>query len=99
MRFVIGLLLGFGIGFAAVILLAPERPKAAERKWPPTADEEAPAPGGNHRAAGGLQSFMSSLRGHLDEAVSEAKKASAEAEKEMRSRYQKMAKRPDASGK
>lgn len=94
MRFVIGLLLGLGIGFAGAILLAPERPRNGERHRPPTAEEEAPAPGGNHRAAGGLQSFMESLRAHLDEAMSEAKKASTEAEKEMRARYQKMARRP-----
>jgi gas vesicle protein len=88
MRFIMGLLLGFGIGFAVAILFAPERARTGERRWAPAGKEEGPAPGGNHHAAEGARSVADSLRARLDEAVSEARKASAEAEKEMRTRYQ-----------
>lgn len=92
MRFVMGLLLGFGIGFAAAILFAPERRKEGEGRWPGAGgEEEEGAIGGNHRGAESLQQFVRSLRERIDEALAEAKKASSEAEREMRSRYQKMA--------
>lgn len=92
MRFIMGLLLGFGIGFAAAILFAPERRKEGEGRWPGAGGqkEEEAATGGNHRGAGGLQQFMRSVRERIEEALAEAKEASAEAEREMRSRYQKV---------
>ncbi len=94
MRFILGLLLGFGIGFAAAILFAPERTQKARPKWPKAGEEEPqPAPAGNHQGASGLQSFMRTLRERLDEALAEAREASAEAEREMRARYQRMARR------
>lgn len=98
MRFLIGLLLGFGIGFAAAILFAPERPKV-ERLWPRSTEEGGEKPeDGNHHAAGGVQQVLQSFRDHLKEAASEAKQASEEKQTEMRARYQKMAKR-EAEGK
>lgn len=94
MRFIMGLLLGFGIGFAAAILFAPERRKEHEARWPGAEEEkEEGAAGGNHRGAGGLEQFMRSMRERIDEALAEAKEAAAEAEREMRSRYQKMVRR------
>lgn len=92
MRFVMGLLLGFGIGFAAAILFAPERRKEGEGRWPGAGGqkEEEAAAGGNHRGAAGLQQFIRSVRERIDEAFAEAKEASAEAEREMRSRYHKV---------
>jgi gas vesicle protein len=99
MRFILGLLLGFGIGFAGAILFAPERPQKAGPKWPgPAGEGGEPAAAGNHQGASGLQSFMRTLREHLDEALAEAREASAQAEREMRARYQKMARRGGAKG-
>lgn len=97
MRFIMGLLLGFGIGFAAAILFAPERPQKAGPKWAGTGKEGGqPAAAGNHQRASGLQSCMHTLRERLDEALAEAREASAEAEREMRARYQRMARRSGA---
>lgn len=97
MRFIMGLLLGFGIGFAAAILFAPERPqKPAVRRPGAPAEAGEPAAAGNHQGASGLQSFMRTLRKRLDEALAEAKEASADAEREMRARYQRMARRASA---
>jgi gas vesicle protein len=77
MRFVIGLLLGFGIGFAGAILFAPEKKK--EREWTPHSHGE--APGGN--------GLVSTVRERVSEAMGEAREAKKQAEREMMERYER----------
>jgi gas vesicle protein len=96
MRFVIGLLLGFAIGFAGAILFAPEKPRRGEAGWPEGLEEEA-GPSGNHDVVGGLQRMVRTVQDHVNEAWAEAKQAADEAEKEMRARYEKAAGRTAGS--
>lgn len=81
MRFILGLLIGICIGFAASVLLASEK------------DE---SPGGRTaegRANGA--SPLDGLRERFDEAMGEAKKAQHEAEEKMTQRYRKIVGRSD----
>ncbi|TMB96690.1 MAG: hypothetical protein E6J42_08895 [Chloroflexi bacterium] len=97
MRFVIGLLLGFGIGMAAAILFAPEK-KPESPRWP----EGHPARmslDGNKGATGGLQETVRGLQERVNEAWEEARKASMEAEREIQARYEEMKRRGAAAKK
>lgn len=87
MRFIIGLLLGLGLGFAGAILLAPERGRLREA---PAGEEPSGEGGfgGNHDTMAGLRRAMRGLREQVEEAWTEARQAAQEAEKEMRARYQ-----------
>lgn len=90
MRFIIGLLLGFGIGFVGALLLAPE--KRERREGAPPGGEEPLGEEGfgeNHDSLAGLRRAMQSLREQVLEAWEEAREASREAEEEMRARYQR----------
>jgi len=94
MRFLIGLLLGFAGGFAAVVLLAPLCLRESARAKGVSPEEEGEAAGGeNHDFMSPLRRAMRSLKGQAREAWAEAVEASEEAEKEMRARYQRMARR------
>lgn len=94
MRFLIGLLLGFGIGFAIATLFAPERTKRGDDLWaegaePPAPEGERAAQNGSKGVVDGFQKMVRSFQEHLNEAWVEAKQASDEAEREMRARYDK----------
>jgi len=91
MRFLIGLALGFGVGFAGAVLFAPERTKRREVDWPAGTAEEVrpPAFEEDHNIMGSLKSALRSVREQVSEALEEAKKAQAEAERELRERYEK----------
>jgi gas vesicle protein len=91
MRFVLGLLIGFAIGLGGAILFAPDKRKAVESGWPPHREETSTAGGANHRDGGALRGALGSLRERLNEALTEAKAASQQAEKDMMARYYKMA--------
>ena len=95
MRFLIGLLSGFAVGFGGAVLFAPEKRKEREGQWPPGVETPPPGPGaeGNGTMAA-LQRAMQGLRERINEALEEAKKAQQEAEKEMQARYEKIAGRP-----
>ncbi len=82
MRFILGLLIGICIGFAASVLLAPEKDEAASE-------------GADDRRANGAGGALQDLRKHFDEALGEAKKAQREAENKMTERYRKIVGRPD----
>ncbi len=90
MRFIFGLFLGFGIGLAAALLMAPE--KGAWRR-----EEERPGEKGdleerlgeNHDAMAGLRRAMRGLQGQVQEAWEEARETAQEAEKELRARYER----------
>lgn len=98
MRFIIGLLLGLGIGFSAALLLAPE--KGRLREGAPS-DEERPDEettsegfGENHDSMAGLRRAMKGLREQVQEAWEEARQAAQEAEKELRARYERTVSKP-----
>jgi hypothetical protein len=88
MRFVIGLLLGLGIGLAAALLLGPGR--APHRDEEP-GGEEVPEEGfaQNDDAGAALRRAVRQLQGQIQEAWEEARQAAQEAEKEMRARYER----------
>ena len=85
MRFILGLLIGICIGFAASVLLAPGKDE--------TAGERAPESRAN--GAGSVRSTFDGLRKQFDEAMGEAKKAQREAEEKMTERYRKIVGRSD----
>ena len=90
MRFIFGLLLGFGIGLAAALLMAPE--KGAWRREEERPGEEGDLEerlGENHDAMAGLRRAMRGLQGQVQEAWEEAREAAQEAEKELRARYER----------
>ena len=97
MRFLIGLLIGLALGFAGAILFAPAKARDSRQEWPPTA-ERPPAPAGEaNGATAALQRAVHGLRERVNEALTEARQAQDEAEKDMQARYEKVAGRP--SGK
>ncbi len=85
MRFILGLLIGVCIGFAASVLLAPGKDATAEER----------ASEGQANGTGGVSSALDGLRKQFDEAMGEAKKAQREAEDKMTERYRKIVGRSD----
>lgn len=94
MRFIIGLLLGLGIGFAGALLLAPERGRLREDA---PSGEETPSEGfgENHDSMAGLRRAMKGLQEQVQEAWDEARQAAQEAEKELRQRYERTVSKPE----
>ncbi len=78
MRFLLGVVLGFGVGFAGSVLFAPEKKKEAD--WVPSR----PQPLKN--GAGGI---LETIKERVTQAMSEAKDARKQAEREMRDRYER----------
>ena len=91
MRFLIGLLLGFAVGFGSAILFAPERQKREEKAWQaaPPPEEPEGGPLEDHDIFGAMRRAVRSLQTQLREAWSEAGEAAEEAEREMWSRYER----------
>jgi len=87
MRFVLGLAIGFGIGLGGAILFAPEKKKPAP-DWLP-AQARASIPGNGAQPEGGLKSVLAKVRTRLDEAMSEAREAQQQAERDMQARYER----------
>ncbi len=85
MRFILGLLIGICIGFAASVLLPSEKDEASAGT---ATDDRA-------NGAGGARSAFDGLRKQFDEAMGEAKKAQREAEEKMNERYRKIVGRSD----
>ncbi|MEE8346073.1 MAG: hypothetical protein V3S20_01875 [Dehalococcoidia bacterium] len=94
MRFIIGLLLGLGIGFSGALLLAPKRGRLREGA---PSDEETPSEGlgENHDSMAGLRRAMKGLQEQVQEAWDEARQAAQEAEKELRQRYERTVSKPE----
>jgi gas vesicle protein len=90
MRFIIGLLVGLGVGLAAALLLAPEKGQR-RREGDPLSDEASGVQelGEDRDALAGLQRAMRGLQEQVQEAWQEARKAAQEAEREMRNRYER----------
>ena len=85
MRFILGLLIGVCIGFAASVLLAPGKDATAGER---TSE-------GHANGTGGVSSALDDLRKQFDEAMGEAKKAQREAEEKMNDRYRQSVSHPD----
>jgi gas vesicle protein len=84
-RFVLGVAIGLGAGFAVAILFAPQKKDRAT--WTPRSahDPESKPP-----------SWLDDVRDRFDEALMEAEEVRKETEREMNKRYQKAIKRtPD----
>jgi gas vesicle protein len=95
MRFIIGLLLGLGIGLVAALLLAPAKGQRRRQVGPPSKEASgAEELGEDHNALAGLQRTMWGLQEHVQEAWEEARQATQEAEGEMRARYQRAVTKP-----
>jgi len=95
MRFIIGLLLGLGIGLVAALLLAPEKGQRRREGEPP--GEEASGAvglGEGQDALAGLQRAMRGLQEQVQEAWEEARQAAQEAEREIRARYERTVSKP-----
>ncbi len=95
MRFIIGLLLGLGIGLvAALLLLSPE--KGRGREGEPPGDEASPDARfpENHDSLAGLRRAMGRLQEQVQEAWEEARQAAQEAEQDMRARYDRAVTKP-----
>jgi gas vesicle protein len=78
MRFLLGVVLGFGVGFAGSVLFAPE--KKPEAEWVPG------QPQASKNGAGGI---LDMVKERVTQAMSEAKDARKQAEREMRDRYER----------
>jgi gas vesicle protein len=78
MRFLLGVVLGFGVGFAGAVLFAPE--KKPEADW---------APGQPQASRDGASGLLDTIRERVTQAMTEAKDARKQAEREMRDRYEK----------
>ncbi len=98
MRFLIGLLLGLGLGFAGALLFAPERHPRTRDTWDiPPQEEELPARASqNHDFTAALRRALRSLQDQVQEAWDEARQAAQDAEQEMRQRYERSVRRPAA---
>lgn len=91
MRFIIGILLGFAIGFAGAILFAPQAsPLRQTEGQGEDATGEAIRKFGRNDQANKFQGTFKSLRKRVDEALEEAKKAADEAEQQVRKRFDEM---------
>jgi hypothetical protein len=81
MRFILGLAIGFGAGFAGAVLFAPDLRR--ETEGGPAALDADDSIGGAFRRT------LRSAQDQVHEALDEAKKAQAEKEAEMRARYER----------
>ncbi len=98
MRFILGLLLGFSIGFGGAILFAPEK-RRTEAKWPEGHPASVASVDGDRSVSGSVQSAFRTLQEHVNQAWDEARKAAKEAEREMQARYEEMSRGKAATKK
>lgn len=94
MRFVLGLAIGFGVGFAGALLFAPARAKGRQVDWPDGRVEGGPAAFEEDAdLISAVKRVLQSMQERVDEALTEAKKAQKETEREMLARYETTARR------
>jgi gas vesicle protein len=99
LRLLIGLAIGFGIGFAGAVLFAPERSRRREVDWPTGSVDSGPtAIGTDHNILAAVRRALRSAQEQLNEALDEAKEAQAKAERELRERYEKKVQREVGEG-
>ena len=96
MRLLIGLAIGFGIGFAGAVLFAPERTRRREVDWPGGSVDSGPtAIETDHNIMAAVRRALRSAQEQLNEALEEAKEAQTKAEKELRTRYERKVHKTD----
>jgi gas vesicle protein len=78
MRFILGILIGLGLGFAVALLFAPQKKDRAT--W---------APRSAHDPDASSRNWINDIRDRFDEALMEADETRKETEKEMQKRYKK----------
>jgi len=94
MRFALGLAIGFGVGFAGALLFAPDRSRGRQVDRPAGPVEGGPAAlEEDADLIGAVKRVLRSLQEQVDQALTEAKKAQKETEREMLSRYETTARR------
>ena len=94
MRFVLGLAIGFGVGFAGALLFAPDRSKGRQVDWPAGTVEGGPVVfEEDHDLISVMKRALRSVQDQMNEAMEEAKKAQKETEAELLARYEKTAQR------
>lgn len=86
MRFLLGIVIGFGIGFAGAILFAPEKKKEQPDWLPASARSQL---GENGHREPGVRGLMASIKKRVGEAMEEAREAQRRAEREMMERYER----------
>jgi gas vesicle protein len=90
MRFIIGIAIGFGVGFAGAVLFAPDRSKRERVEWPAaTAGAGPPAFDTDHDLMATVRRALRSVQDQVNEALDEAKKAQSDTEREMRAKYER----------
>jgi gas vesicle protein len=90
MRFLIGIAIGFGVGFAGAVLFAPDRSKRERVDWPAaTAGSGPPAFDTDNDLMASVRRALRSVQDQVNEALEEAKKAQSDTEREMRARYER----------
>ena len=88
MRFLIGIAIGFGVGFAGAVLLAPDRKKGERVEWTAAAAGSGPpAFDTDDNLMASVRRALRSVQDQVSEALEEAKKAQSDTEREMRARY------------
>jgi len=96
LRLLIGLAIGFGIGFAGAVLFAPERSRRREVDWPTGSVDSGPtAIETDHNILAAVRRALRSAQEQLNEALEEAKEAQTKAEKELRTRYERKVHKTD----
>jgi hypothetical protein len=87
MPFIVGIAIGFGVGFAGALLMAPEKKK--RELWPPHMPRAgASQANGNSHSNGRLAGLMESVKERVNEAAQEAREAKRQKEREMLERYE-----------
>src|SRR5438445_8342163 len=99
MRFLIGLTVGFAAGLVGAIMMAPNQSKASDTGSAPLSGDTGVATNGRGDSMSGFRKAVRTLQDQVNEAMTEAKQASAEAEAEARARYEQMAKRGNGGKK
>ena len=90
MRFLIGIAIGFGVGFAGAVLFAPDRKKGERVEWSAgSAESGPPAFDADHNIMASVKRTLRAVQGQVNEALEEAKKAQGDTEREMRARYER----------
>ncbi len=87
MRFILGIAIGLGVGFAGAVLFAPDKKKEPRTEWPSRVLNE--ATGTNGHKESGVKGLVATVRERLDEAMAEAGEARRQAEREMTERYER----------
>jgi len=94
MRFVLGLAIGFGVGFAGALLFAPDRSKGRHVDWAAgTVEGGAAVFEEDHDLISVMKRALRSVQEQVNEAMGEAKKAQKETEADLLARYEKTARR------